>query len=77
MAVTCCVLAFSRTIMRLPVERSRWVDAVRAQPTECPAAGQCSPGGCRKHCGIYASGEWLRRNNQPKDNRPPKAKGKR
>ena len=76
MAVTCCVLRFTKELGRLPLERHRWRESLLALPKECPATGQCSPGGCRKHCTDYATGEWLRRSNEPKNNRPPKAKAK-
>lgn len=79
MAVSCCVLPFSATLGRLPLDRDRWREALRALPKQCPSAGQCSPGGCQKLCAAYASGEWLRRSKEPKQDRPPKVatKGKR
>lgn len=58
MAVTCCLLGFTATLAKLPRERHAWRDALLAMPRECPNAGQCSPGGCRKHCGDYASVAW-------------------
>lgn len=79
MAVTCCLLPFTKVIGHLPLDRERWRQALRGLPKECPTAGRCSPGGCQKHCAEYASGAWLQRSNEPKQTKPPKttAKGKK
>lgn len=75
MAVTCCLTGFVQTLERIPLERHCWRDVLLTLPKECPHAGQCSPGGCRKHCGDYASVAWPLRNNRPKPK--TKAKGKK
>lgn len=58
MAVTACVLPFSRRLAKLPADRERWRAELDALPT-CERS-DCSPGGCRKHCADYASGAWIR-----------------
>lgn len=75
MAVTCCLLGFTRTLEKLPRERHHWRDALLAMPKECQSAGRCSPGGCRKHCGDYAAVAWPLQANRPQSK--TKTKGKR
>lgn len=65
MPVTHCITELDRAIRALPVVNADTIRALcEAQPRTCNR-DDCTPGGCRKHCGRYAAGVVERLRNQP------------
>lgn len=72
MPVTCCVSDFSKRLRKLP--ESAWKREADKLPESCMF--DCSPGGCRKHCGDYVEAQIHKLNHSPKITKPPKGKRK-
>lgn len=69
MAVTMCLGEFSRRLRKLPPESWKR-EAEKAAPF-C-LRKDCTPGGCRKHCGDYVEAQLHKLNHVPKQTKPPK-----
>jgi hypothetical protein len=73
MSVCMCRLPFAKQITGKDANAIR--RAWKALPTSCMDS-RCSPGGCQANCKAYAAGAVRAAENQPKQTKPPKAKGK-